>query len=296
MTRHRPEARPARRHRPLGLRLRRASDLGARPPRRFVRAPDGAPARGPALAGGFVSAFFSFGGWWEAARMAGEVRDPQRTLPRAFVLGITVVTAAYILTSAVFLGLVARGRDRRPRTRSRPGSGESLFGRAGGTVLALGVVVVGPRQPGRGHAGLAPALRRPRPRRPLPRAGSPGCTPAWARRATAIALQAVLAIAARARGHVLRDRGLLRVRDRGLHRRERGRALSAAAAGVRVPHAAAPRHARASSWGSPCSCWRSCCGPAAAGAARRPRSSRSGRARLRLRLRRRGRPERRGQP
>jgi APA family basic amino acid/polyamine antiporter len=67
---------------------------------------EGAPALVPALAGGFVAAFFSFGGWWEAARMAGEVRDPERNLPRAFILGITLVTAVYILTSAVFMGMI----------------------------------------------------------------------------------------------------------------------------------------------------------------------------------------------
>jgi len=102
--------------------------------------PDGAPALLPALAGGFVSAFFSFGGWWEAARMAGEVRDPQRTLPRAFVLGILLVTAVYVLTSAVFLGLVspeAAGSADAFAARV----GEQLFGPTGGTVLALGVVV-----------------------------------------------------------------------------------------------------------------------------------------------------------
>jgi APA family basic amino acid/polyamine antiporter len=90
--------------------------------------------------GGFVAAFFSFGGWWEAARMAGEVRDPRRTLPRAFLAGVSIVTAVYVLTSAVFMALVP------PAT---PGSasafaallGERLFGPAGGAVLALAVTV-----------------------------------------------------------------------------------------------------------------------------------------------------------
>ncbi|HEY6548451.1 MAG TPA: amino acid permease, partial [Vicinamibacteria bacterium] len=101
---------------------------------------EGAPALLPALAGGFVSAFFSFGGWWEAARMAGEVRDPERTLPRAFVLGIAIVTVVYVLTTAVFLGLG-------PLSESGSAGafaarvGERLFGQAGGTVLALAVVV-----------------------------------------------------------------------------------------------------------------------------------------------------------
>ena len=41
-----------------------------------------------AVAGAFVAAFFSFGGWWEVTRIAGEVRDPARTLPRALRLGL----------------------------------------------------------------------------------------------------------------------------------------------------------------------------------------------------------------
>ena len=37
----------------------------------------------PALAGGLILAFFSFGGWWDVSKLAGEVRDPERTLPRS---------------------------------------------------------------------------------------------------------------------------------------------------------------------------------------------------------------------
>src|SRR5436190_3356415 len=36
-----------------------------------------------ALAIAFVGAFFAFGGWWEISKLAGEARDPARTLPRA---------------------------------------------------------------------------------------------------------------------------------------------------------------------------------------------------------------------
>ena len=102
----------------------------------------GAPPLLPALAGGFVAAFFSFGGWWEMARMAGEVRDPRRTLPLAFVAGVTIVTAVYILTSAVFLGLVPPAEVGSADAFAAQ-AGERLFGAAGGTVLALAVLVSG---------------------------------------------------------------------------------------------------------------------------------------------------------
>lgn len=100
----------------------------------------GAPALLPALAGGFVGAFFCFGGWWEAARMAGEVRDPRRTLPRAFVLAIVLVTALYMAVSVVFMRLV-------PATESGGADaiaarvGERLFGATGGGVVAATVVL-----------------------------------------------------------------------------------------------------------------------------------------------------------
>jgi APA family basic amino acid/polyamine antiporter len=100
----------------------------------------GAPALVPALAGGFVAAFFSFGGWWEAARMAGEVRDPQRNLPRAFLLGIAVVTLAYVATSAVFMALVPAAQAG-TATAFAAQVGEKLFGPAGGAILAAAVCV-----------------------------------------------------------------------------------------------------------------------------------------------------------
>ncbi|MBX9623266.1 MAG: amino acid permease [Gemmataceae bacterium] len=93
-----------------------------------------------ALAGGLVAAFFSFGGWWDLGKMAGEVRDPARTVPRAMVLGVLVVTVAYILTASVFLYLVpleSVGSGEAFAARV----GEVLFGPAGGKVLAAAVVV-----------------------------------------------------------------------------------------------------------------------------------------------------------
>jgi APA family basic amino acid/polyamine antiporter len=105
----------------------------------FSRYPS-APPLLSALAGGFVAAFFSFGGWWEAARMAGEVRDPRRTLPRAFVAGIGIVTLAYVLVSAVFMALVPPAQAG-SATAFAARVGERLFGPSGAGVLALAVIV-----------------------------------------------------------------------------------------------------------------------------------------------------------
>src|SRR5882672_2031758 len=93
-----------------------------------------------ALAGGIVGAFFSFGGWWDLSKLAGEVRDPERTLPRALIYGVTILTAVYILTSAAFMYLVPLERVTSGETFAAQ-AGEVLFGRLGGQILS-GIVIV----------------------------------------------------------------------------------------------------------------------------------------------------------
>ncbi len=94
----------------------------------------------PALAAGFVGAFFAFGGWWEVSKLAGEARDPGRTVPRALALGVVVVTLVYMLTSAAFWYLVPVEQVTSGETFAAQ-AGEALFGPAGGQVLALIVIV-----------------------------------------------------------------------------------------------------------------------------------------------------------
>ena len=124
-----------------------------------------------ALIGGMIAAFFSLGGWWDVSKIAGEVRDPRRTLPRALLLGVALVTVVYVLISLVFLYLVPPERiDSREAFAAL--AGEALFGRAGGVVLSLIVIVTVAGEPGRAADGDAPRLLRHGARRAvLPRGG-----------------------------------------------------------------------------------------------------------------------------
>ena len=94
----------------------------------------------PALAGGLVAAFFSFGGWWDVTKLAGEVREPGRTLPRALLYGVLIVTVVYILTSAVFFYLVPLESVTSGETFAAQ-AGEVLFGRQGAQVFS-GIVII----------------------------------------------------------------------------------------------------------------------------------------------------------
>jgi basic amino acid/polyamine antiporter, APA family len=106
----------------------------------FVAQRSAALPLAPALGGALVGAFFCFGGWWDAAKIAGEVRDPGRTLPRALALGVIAVTAVYIVVSAVFIYLVPIEKVSSDGTFVAQ-AGEVLFGPAGGIVFAAIVIV-----------------------------------------------------------------------------------------------------------------------------------------------------------
>jgi len=106
----------------------------------FVERRAGSPSFFGAIAGGLVGAFFSFAGWWDLGKLAGEVRDPERVLPRALGFGVVGVTIVYVLTSLVFIYLVPMGQVTSGETFAAQ-AGEVLFGRAGGVVFSLGVVV-----------------------------------------------------------------------------------------------------------------------------------------------------------
>jgi APA family basic amino acid/polyamine antiporter len=104
-----------------------------------ARRANSAPLTG-ALAGGLIGAFFSFAGWWDLGKLAGEVKNPGHTLPRALTYGVIIVTIVYVLTSLNFVYLVPLEQVTSGETFAAQ-AGEILFGRAGGLIFSLIVVV-----------------------------------------------------------------------------------------------------------------------------------------------------------
>jgi basic amino acid/polyamine antiporter, APA family len=100
----------------------------------------GSEALFAAIAGATVNAFFSFGGWWEAGKLAGEVRNPRRNLPLAFTCGVLLVTAVYLLVSFAFLSVVPLERIV-SNTAFVAQFGQALFGSAGGKILSACVLL-----------------------------------------------------------------------------------------------------------------------------------------------------------
>jgi APA family basic amino acid/polyamine antiporter len=131
-------------------------------------APRGAAVWG-ALAVAFQSVIWTYYGYVDAAKIAEEVVDPGRTLPRVFVGGIALAAALYLLLNAAFFNVLPLDRVAASNLVAADAA-TAIFGARGGTVIAAlaltvvsaslnGNVFVTPRVLfGMAREGLAPAV------------------------------------------------------------------------------------------------------------------------------------------
>lgn len=67
------------------------------------------PLTAGALATAYLATNFAFSGWNQVIYVAGEVRDPERTIPRSLLGGTATVTALYLLLCAAFVAVLGMG-------------------------------------------------------------------------------------------------------------------------------------------------------------------------------------------
>ncbi len=92
-----------------------------------------------ALGIALIPVLFAYGGWQYANNIASEIVDPERTLPRALGIGISVVVAVYVLANVAYLralgpaGLAASLAPAADTMRV-------VVGPAGAALMAAGVI------------------------------------------------------------------------------------------------------------------------------------------------------------
>ncbi|MCW8808249.1 MAG: amino acid permease, partial [Rhodanobacter sp.] len=90
------------------------------------------------LVGAMMPVMFAYGGFNYVNNLAGEVRDPQRSLPRALGLGMLGVIACYVLVNLAYL--VGLGHAGLAASQAPAADVMSrVFGARGATVIALGI-------------------------------------------------------------------------------------------------------------------------------------------------------------
>lgn len=114
------------------------------------------PMAGPgAYAVAMVYVGYAYVGWNAAAYVAGEIRDPDRNLPRALIAGTSLVTGLYLALNVVFLWSSPPSKLAGEIEVAHVSAG-ALFGPAGATVASLlvaaclagtvgGMMMIGPR-------------------------------------------------------------------------------------------------------------------------------------------------------
>jgi len=125
-----------------------ASSGGAAPPQG-----DGMALSDFALA--LVAGLFAFGGWHMVTYSADETQNPKKTIPRALVIGMLLVTACYMALNAAYLYLLPFEAVA-TSTRVAADAADAVFGNGGGGVMSAvvlfsafgavsGVILAGPR-------------------------------------------------------------------------------------------------------------------------------------------------------
>jgi amino acid transporter len=98
-----------------------------------------------ALSGGLfglslVSVLWAYDGWGDLSFVGGEVRDPERNLPRALVIGTVAIVLIYLLVNAAYLYLIPIEQMARSPLVAADAA-QILVGRAGVEFVSLVVMI-----------------------------------------------------------------------------------------------------------------------------------------------------------
>jgi APA family basic amino acid/polyamine antiporter len=107
--------------------------------------PTGAAAASPpatsltlAMGTALVAVLFAYGGWQHANNVAEEIREPERRLPRALLVGVAVVVTVYVAANLAYLAALGP-EGLAESTAPAADALRAAAGRWGGVAIGLGV-------------------------------------------------------------------------------------------------------------------------------------------------------------
>ena len=95
----------------------------------------------PGFAVSLVFVTYAYAGWNGAVYIVGEIRDPQRNMPRSLVLGTALVTVLYVMLTFVFLYTVPAS-EMAGEVEVGYLSGRVIFGDIGGQVMSIFIALL----------------------------------------------------------------------------------------------------------------------------------------------------------
>lgn len=93
-----------------------------------------------AFGAALVPVIFSYGGWQTATFVAGEIKEPQKNLPRGLILGVSGVVALYLAANVIYLAVLGRAGL---AASTAPASDvmRSAFGETGAIAIAAAIAI-----------------------------------------------------------------------------------------------------------------------------------------------------------
>lgn len=92
------------------------------------------------LSGGLLAALFAYDGWINVTNLAGEVKEPEKNLSRAIIIGLSAITLIYVLVNYAFLTTIPFkeiiGNQNTVYLASL-----KLFGNLGGKLITIGILI-----------------------------------------------------------------------------------------------------------------------------------------------------------
>jgi APA family basic amino acid/polyamine antiporter len=97
-----------------------------------------APSIAAGLGSALVPILFTYGGWQQTNFIAEEIVEPERTLPRALLLGVAVVVLVYLLANLAYLRVLGPA-GLAASTAPAADTLHAALGQAGGKLIAAGI-------------------------------------------------------------------------------------------------------------------------------------------------------------
>ncbi|EOL46583.1 APC family permease [Enterococcus caccae] len=93
-----------------------------------------------ALSGSLLATMFAYDGWLGVGAVAGEMKRPEKDLPKAIFLGLTFITIVYILINFVFLKTLPIEQLSGNLNAASEASNQ-IFGSIGGKLVTIGILI-----------------------------------------------------------------------------------------------------------------------------------------------------------
>ena len=88
-----------------------------------------------------LATLFAYDGWMNVGYMAGEMKNPGKTLPTAIISGILIVIVSYITVNIAMLHVLPASKIVQLGPNAAATAASLLFGNMGGKLIAIGILV-----------------------------------------------------------------------------------------------------------------------------------------------------------